>query len=153
MKSYKDWKKINEAAEETRYSVGVNYRTSPDEVLDVYAKISLGYVSAAIKNYGYHTKHVYTETPYRLLISSGDWSDGEWVGVVSWDHKNKCFVISSGFYKKMTKTVSIVKTDACRYDTASKIAQEVYSIMKSLEDKPDRKTIELKPAKKKTGPK
>ena len=62
-------------------------------------------------------------------------------------------VISSGFYKKMTKTVSIVKTDACKYDTASKIAQEVYNMMKDLKDKPDRKTIELKPAKKKTGPK
>lgn len=153
MKSYKEWKKINESAQQTRYSVGVNYRTSPGDVLDIYAKISLGYVSASMKKYGYHTKHVYTEAPYRLLISSGNWDDGEHIVLVSWDHKNKCFVLSNGFYNKMRKTVSVTNSTSCKHDTASKISQEAYKMMEDLKETPDRKTMKLKPAKMKTGPK
>ena len=50
---------LTEAVETSRYAVEVNYRTTSKEALEGYAKICLGYVSAALKNHGYHTKHVF----------------------------------------------------------------------------------------------
>ena len=43
----------------SRYSVEVNYRTGMSDVLRGFAKISLGYVSAAMKKSGYHIKIVF----------------------------------------------------------------------------------------------
>jgi hypothetical protein len=152
MKSFNDWK-LEESVDSSRYSISVNYRTDPNEVLDAYSKIALGFVSAAMKNYGFHTKHVYAEQPYRLIIATRNWDDGEWVAVVSWDFKNKCFVISRGFYNKNNKTVSVIKTESCSGKTASEISKEAYNLLQDLKDKPDRYQDKLKPVNLKRGPK
>jgi hypothetical protein len=99
MKTYFEHRQENlvEAAETSRYSVEINYRTTSKEALEGFAKIALGYVSAALKNHGYHTKHVFTEKPLRLLVSTRNWDDGEWSRCVTWNHEHNCFVISKGF--------------------------------------------------------
>lgn len=152
MKSFNEWK-LEESIDSSRYSVSINYRTNPEEVLDAYSKIALGYVSAAMKNYGFHTKHVYTEQPYRLIVATRNWDDGEWVGVVSWDYKNKCFVLSKGYYNKANKTTSIIKTEKCSGKTASEISKELYKLLQDLKDEPDRFKEKLKPVNLKRGPK
>ena len=55
-----------EAADYQHYSVEVNYRTTKVELLDRYAKLVLGYVSAALKKNGYHVKHVFGDKPMRI---------------------------------------------------------------------------------------
>jgi hypothetical protein len=152
MKSFNEWK-LEESVDASRYSISVNYRTNPEEVLDAYSKISLGYISAAMKNYGFHTKHVFTEQPYRLIVASRNWDDGEWVGLVSWDHKNKCFVISRGFYNKANKTASIIKTEKCAGTTASEVSKELYKLLQDFKEQPDRFKEKLKPVSLKRGPK
>jgi len=57
-----------EDSDASRYSVEVNFRSKPDEVLEAFAKIALGYVSAGIKQHNFHVKHVYTDKPIRILI-------------------------------------------------------------------------------------
>ena len=74
--------------------------------MEAFAKLVLGYVSAGLKKMGLHTKHVFEEKPLRLLVSSRNWDDGEWTGVISWSDKEKCFLISKGFYNKERKTKS-----------------------------------------------
>lgn len=144
---------FNESVGATRYSVEVNYRTTPNEALEAFAKIALGFVSAGIKQHNYHVKHVYTEKPLRILISSRNWDDGEWVGVVSWNPEEKCFVVSKGFYNKDRKTVSIQKSEKCKGDSASELTKHVYNMMHDLKKKPDRHQEKLKPVPLKRGPK
>ena len=82
MKSFIKWlvdEEANLQEGNTRYSVEVNFRTNTDEILKNYAKISLGYVSAALKKKDYHVKQVFDESPIRILISSRNWDNGEWV--------------------------------------------------------------------------
>lgn len=144
---------LTEAADSTRYSVEVNFRTTPDEALDAFAKIALGYVSAGIKQHNYHVKHVYTEKPVRILVSSRNWDDGEWVVTVSWNPEHKCFICSKGFYNKDRKTVSIQHSEKCGGDTAADITKHVYNMMHDLKGKPDRHLEKLKPVPLKRGPK
>jgi hypothetical protein len=70
------------AAPTTRYSVEVNFRTTPKEALNAFAKIALGYVSAAMKQRNYHVKVVFQQEPYRIIASSRNWDDGEWTGMI-----------------------------------------------------------------------
>lgn len=142
-----------EAVETSRYGIEVNYRTKKDEVLEGFAKITLGYVSAALKNNGYHTKHVFTEKPLRLLVSTRNWDDGEWAGVVTWNSEHECFVISKGFYNRERKTVSIQNNKKCDADNAAEIAKELNNMMHHLKDQPDRHQEKLKPVPLKRGPK
>lgn len=144
---------ITEAVETTRYSIEVNYRTKAKEVLEGFAKIALGYVSAALKNHNYHTKHVYSEKPMRLLVSTRNWDDGEWVGCVTWNHEHDCFVISKGFYNREKRTVNIQKSNRCKGDNAAEVARELVNLMHNLKDTPDRHTEKLKPVPLKRGPK
>jgi len=144
---------LNEGAEATRYSVEVNFRSKPDEVLDGFAKIALGYVSAGLKQHNYHVKHVYAETPIRILVSSRNWDDGEWVGLVSWNAEQKCFIVSKGFYNKDRKTVSVQSSEKCKGDNAFEITKQVYNMMHDLKGKPDRHLEKLKPVPLKRGPK
>lgn len=155
MKTYYEHKNENltEAVETSRYAVEVNYRTTTKESLEGFAKICLGYVSASLKKFGYHTKHVFTEKPIRLLVSSRNWDDGEWVGVVSWHENHKCFVISKGFYNKDRKSVSIQTSQKCAGDSAAEITKELHNQMHALKDKPDRHKEKLKPVPLKRGPK
>ena len=43
---------LNERVETSRYAVEVNYRTTMDEANHGFAKIALGYISAALKKNG-----------------------------------------------------------------------------------------------------
>lgn len=144
---------LNESSDATRYSVEVNYRTKTDDVLNSFAKITLGYISAALKRHGFHTKHVFDQKPFRLLVTSRNWDDGTWVGAVTWNEKNKCFVISKGFYNKMRKSISIDSSEKCHGDSAADISKQLHNVMHNLKDKPDRHQEKLKPVPLKRGPK
>jgi hypothetical protein len=142
-----------ESVENSRYSVEVNYRSKSDEVLEGYAKIVLGYVSAAVKQRGYHVKHVYTEKPIRILISSRNWDDGEWCCVVTYNPEHKCFVLSKGFYSKQHVSVHVQSSHKCSGDSAAEIAKDAVNTMHSLKGVPDRYQDKLKPVPLKRGPK
>jgi len=132
MNNFKDWKILNEYANASRYGIEVNFKTKPDEVLEAYAKISLGYVSSAIKKLGFHTKHVYTENPIRLIVSIEGWGEGEKVVIVSWDNVNKCFALSTGSYKKSKRTVGVEKISKCQGEDAASIYREVFNKIQEL---------------------
>lgn len=142
-----------EAVETSRYSIEVNYRTTSDEALEGYAKICLGYVSAALKNHGYHTKHVFTEKPLRILVSSRNWDNGEITGVVTWNHEHNCFVISKGFYNKDRRTVSIQSAKKCAGNSAAEVSKELHNFMHQSKDQPNRHIDKMKPTPLKRGPK
>lgn len=144
---------LNESSNATRYSIEVNFRSKPDEVLDGFAKIALGYVSAGLKQHNFHIKHVYGENPVRILVSSRNWDDGEWVGVVSWNPEHKCFIVSKGFYNKDRKTISVQSSEKCKGENAFEITKHIYNMMHELKGKPDRHMEKLKPVPLKRGPK
>ena len=144
---------INEVSEISRYSVEVNHRTKKDDVLNGFAKIALGYISAALKKHGYHTKHVFEHKPLRLLVTSRNWDDGTWVGAVTWNDTSKCFVISKGHYNKMRKSVLIQSTEKCDGDSAVEVAKQLHNVMHGLKGKPDKHQEKLKPVPLKRGPK
>ena len=155
MKTFFRWLKDQSGTNEsdTRYSVEVNFRTRTDEVLKNAVKITLGYVSAALKKSGTHVKQVFEEDPLRILVSSRNWDDGEWVCVVSWDTDHKCYVISKGFYNKDRKSVSVKSSKHCDAENASEIVGKVRNMMHTLKDQPDRKVVNLKKVPMKRGPK
>lgn len=144
---------LNETAQHTRYSVEINYRTTTEEVLEANAKITLGYVSAALKSAGLHCKQVFDAKPIRMLVSNRNWDDGEWIGVVSWNPKLACYVITKGFYNKDRKTVSVQASHKCPGDSAAAITKELRNLMHGLKDKPDRHAEKMKPVPLKRGPK
>ena len=144
---------LAEAVETSRYAIEVNFRTTAAEAQEGFAKIALGYVSAALKNHGFHTKHVFTEKPLRLMVSSRNWDDGEWCGVVTWNHEHNCFVISKGFYNRERKTTSLQHSKKCTGDSAAEVAKELHNLMHSVRNEPDRHAEKLKPVPLKRGPK
>lgn len=152
---FSNWMELNESytSDSSRYSIEVNYRTKSKEVLEAFAKICLGFVSAAMKNAGYHVKHVYDTNPIRIMISSRHWDDGEWVGMVSWNPHHQCFFISKGFYNKARKTVSVQNTEKCDGENASEIVSKMKNIMHELKYKKDRNMPKLKKVPLKRGPK
>lgn len=155
MKTFMSWLKesaINEVAD-TRYSVEVNYRTKVDEVLKHAAKITLGYASAALKKADYHVKQIFEENPLRIMVSSRNWDDGEWVSVVSWHPDKHQFVVSKGFYNKDRKSVSIQESKYCDAENAAQIVGEIKNLMHNLKDQPDRHIEKLKGVGLKRGPK
>lgn len=154
MNTFISWlKKQNISESDTRYSVEVNFRTKTDEVLKNAAKITLGYASAALKKQDFHVKQVFEQDPLRILVSSRNWDDGEWVCVVSWNPQQKCYVISKGFYNKDRKTVSVQGSKHCDAENASEIVAQVRNVMHNLRDKPDRHIEKLKKVPMKRGPK
>ena len=144
---------LTEAVESSRYSVEVNFRTTVDETLEGFAKICLGYVSAALKNYGFHTKHVFTEKPLRLLVSSRNWDDGEWTGVITWHPEHNSFVISKGFYNKERRTVAVQSSNKSTGKNAADIAKEMHNLIHKLKNDPGRHEEKLKAVPLKRGPK
>lgn len=144
---------LSESTQRSRYSVEVNYRTTGKEVLDAYAKIVLGFVSASLKGKGFHIKHVFTEKPIRLIVSSRNFDDGEWTGLISWNDKHNCFVVSKGFYNKDRKTISLMHSKKCDGDSAADISKEVHNLMHFLKDKKDNHVEKYKPITHKRGPK
>jgi hypothetical protein len=155
MKTYFEHRQQNlfEAVETSRYAIQVNYRTKGDEALEGFAKICLGYISAALKKQGYHTKHVFDEKPLRLMVAARNWDDGEWIGVITWHHDQNCFVVSKGFYNKDRKTVSIQSSKKCAGESAAEITKELHNMMHHLKGLPDRHQEKLKPVPLKRGPK
>ena len=151
MAEFRDW--FQESVGTTRYSIETNYRTNLKETLEAYAKIALGFVSAALKKYGFHIKHVYDQHPIRILVSGRNWDDGEWVVVVSWHPEHKCFVLTKGFYNKDRNTVSVQSSQKCSGDSASMLVNDIRNMMHHLQDQPDRHLLKLKKVPLKRGPK
>jgi hypothetical protein len=150
---FNNWYQLRE--NNSRYSVQVNYRTSKKDILNGFAKIALAYVSAGLKQSGYHVKRIFEQDPLRVLVSSRNWDDGEWVGMVSFNPnvEGGCFVISRGFYNKDRKTISIQKSQKCQHDDASEIVKELRNMMNELKNKKDNHQEKLNPVKLKRGPK
>jgi hypothetical protein len=140
-------------AENSRYSVEVNYRTTADQAMEGFARICLGYVSAAMKKNGYHTRHVFEEKPLRLLVTARNWDDGSWTGCITYNPEHKCFVLSKGFFNKDRKTISIQKSEKCNGDSAAELTKNMVNAMHQLKDEPDRHMEKLKPVPLKRGPK
>ena len=140
---------------ETRYSVEVNFRTTTDEALKQVAKITLGYVSAALKKENFHVKQVFEEEPLRILVSSRNWDDGEWVTVVSWNPDKQCYIVTPGFFNKDRKTVTFKQEHSknCDAKSAAEITRVVKNAMHHLKSKPDRHVEKLKKVPMKRGPK
>lgn len=148
-------KTLLEGSSTHRYSVEVNFRSKIKEVLQQHAKIVLGYVSAALKSNNHHVKMVFEENPLRVLVSSRNWDDGEWVGMVSFnpDHDGGSFIISKGFYNRDRKSISVQSNKKADGDTAADIAKELLNMMHGLKGVEDRYSEKLKPVPLKTGPK
>ena len=146
---------LQEATTASRFAIDVNYRTQTNEVAKNFAKIALGYVSAALKQNGFHTKHVWDVEPVRLLVSSRNWDDGEWIVEVHFhpDYEGGSFVICKGFYNKDRKTASIIHQKKSNGTSAAAIATEVRGLMNDLQGQQDRHLEKLRPVKLKTGPK
>ena len=145
--------RLNEA--ETRYSVEVNFRTTTEDALKQVAKITLGYVSAALKKEDFHVKQVFEEEPFRILVSSRNWDDGEWVTVVSWNTHRSCYIVTPGFYNRDRKTVSYKQdhSKSCDGKSAAELTRAVKNAMHHLKNKPDRHIEKLKKVPMKRGPK
>ncbi len=142
-----------ESAESSRYAIEVNYRTTTKDAQESFAKISLGYVSAALKAHGYHIKLVFNEKPIRVLVSSRNWDDGEWNGMVSYNPDHNCFILSKGFYNKERKTVSIQKSEKCKGSSGAELAADLRNMMHALKNTPDRHMDKLKKVNLRPGPK
>lgn len=146
---------LNESSQSNRYSVEVNYRTSLQETIDGFARLALGYVSAAMKKADYNVKTVLDQEPYRILISSRNFEDGEWLMVVSFNKQSECFVLSKGFYNKTKKTVAVQKSQACIGKSAADIYRELVNQMAEIKkhNHLHNWTPEIKGVNLKTGPK
>jgi hypothetical protein len=144
---------IDEASSAGRYSIEVNYRTDVEEVLDGFAKVSLGFVSAAMKNLGFHIKQVYEQHPFRILVSTRNWDDGEWIGVVSWHAGRHCFVLSKGFWSRDRKVVKIQNSHQAKGRDASELVKELQNLMHEVKGQPDRHADKMNPVPMKRGPK
>jgi hypothetical protein len=156
MNTFSDWLDNDELSEgTTRYSVEVNFRTKLPEVLDGYAKIALGFVSAALKQADYHVKQVFDDGLIRILVSNRNWDDGEWVVVVSWNPHHKSFVMTPGYYNTLNKSVSFKKhaSTVLKSDNPSEITKLVKDAMEKLKNVPDRHVEKLKKVPLKRGPK
>lgn len=138
----------------TRYSVEVNFRTDIKEALDHFAKLVLGYVMAAMKQHNYHVKHVYSAKPFRILISTRQWDDGEWVGILTYHEEHRCFVFTPGVYSKMRGNASFKPNASvkCVGTSASEVTRELLNKMSELKKKPLRDGEKLNPVQKKRGP-
>jgi hypothetical protein len=145
---------LSEAIEHTRYSVEINYRTKKEDVLSGFAKITLGYVSAALKKEGYHVKLIFDEEPYRIIVTARNWDDGGWCALISYNHKLDMFVLSKGFYNKSKKTVSVVDSEKIDGDlNASSMTYKLKNVMDDIKHKPDNHKEKLKGINLKRGPK
>lgn len=144
---------LNESSQHARYSVEVNYRSTFDEVADAFAKLCLGYVSAALKSSGYHCKTVFDAKPYRVLVGTRNWDDGEWIAIATFCHKDHHFHIGEGNYNKDKKTVSIHRKRKSDKKTASEITKELRNMLERLKRTNPVRSSSLLSAPLKRGPK
>ncbi|MCK9458590.1 MAG: hypothetical protein M0R80_03040 [Proteobacteria bacterium] len=138
----------------SRYSVEVNYRTRKQEVLEAAGKITLGYVSAALKQNGYHVKQLFDETPIRIVVSTRNFEEGEWVGfLIFYSKDGGKYVIANGFYNRGQKSVSLQTWKDAKGDSPAELAAEMRTVMFELKERKDRHLPSLKPIPLKRGPK
>jgi len=121
------------------------------EMFDNTAKLILGYISAALKQSGFHVKNIFDTKPYRIVISTRNWDDGEWVGLVLF--KDNEFIIARGHYNKDKKTVSLMDSHKTLGQSAADIAKEMRNVMEKLKREKPRGSDTLEPAPMKRGPK
>lgn len=141
----KKYSLLNEKVETSRYAVEVNYKTTIEEANHGFAKIALGYISAALKKMDYHVKLVFTNKPLRVIVSSRNWDDGEWVGMISYNNHLGFFVLSKGYYNKMHQTVKVSSSEKVAGTiNASSMAEKLASEMEKIKDIPDKKTDDLR---------
>jgi hypothetical protein len=141
----KKYSLLNERVETSRYAVEVNYKTTVEEANHGFAKIALGYVSAALKKMNYHVKMVFSSKPLRVIVSSRNWDDGEWVGMISYNNSIGCFVLSKGYYNKMNKTVKVTNTEKITGSVnAAAMAEKLANEMDKIKDLPDKKLPDLR---------
>lgn len=142
-------------ADSSHYSVEVNYRTTKKELLDAYAKLCLGFISAAMKKHGYHCKHIYSDVPIRIIIATRNWDDGEWVAILAYNPHHAKFVLSAGYWNKDRRTVTIHEpaTKHLEENDAAGLVTKLVNYMHELKHKEPRKIGILKPATMKRGPK
>lgn len=144
---------LNEAVESSRYAVEVNFKTTIEEVNHGFAKIALGYVSAALKKMGFHIKLVFSEKPLRVIVSTRNWDDGEWVGMISYNNALGCFVLSKGYYNRMKKSVNVVGSERITGTINSAgLTEKIKAEMEKLKHLPDKKKQDIQ-LKMKRGPK
>jgi hypothetical protein len=130
---------LNERVETSRYAVEVNFRTTMDEANHGFAKIALGYISAALKKMGYHVKLVFSEKPLRVIVSTRNWDDGEWVGMISYNNPLACFVLSKGYFNKMNKTVRVTCSEKIDGQISSaNMAEKLKNTVDKLKDLPEK---------------
>ncbi len=138
----------------SRYSVELNFRTKKKEVLEAAGKITLGYVSAALKQNGYHIKQLFDQTPIRIAISTRNFEEGEWVGfLIFYPDNGGKYVIANGFYNRGQKTVSLQTWKDAKGDSPAELAAEMRNVMFELKERKDRHLPTLKPIPLKRGPK
>lgn len=149
-----DYDKImTEAHQTSRYSIEVNYRTNIEEVMNECARLQISYISAGMKAVGYHTKLMLTDKPFRVMISTRNWDDGEWVGICCFNHSDSCYVLAQGHYNKDRKTVSIQKSSKCMEKSAAEVVKKMRNLMEQLKKESPRDSNSLKPVNLKRGPK
>jgi Txe/YoeB family toxin of Txe-Axe toxin-antitoxin module len=135
---------FNETLERSRYAVEVEFRTTMDEASFGFAKIALGYVSSALKKMGYHVKLVFSEKPLRVIVSSRNWDDGEWVGMISYNTAHNTFVLSKGHYNKSDKSVTVKSsTNMSKPFSGQGMSEKLKSTMEDLKKLPTHKRTEI----------
>jgi len=135
---------LNEAVETSRYAIDVNYRTTIEEANHGFAKIALGYVSAALKKMGFHVKLVFSEKPLRIIVSSRNWDDNEWVGMISYNSTLGAFVLSKGYYNRSKKTVTVMQSNKIDGSpSASDMVEKLKKQMDELQHSPERKKAQV----------
>jgi hypothetical protein len=138
------FRRLNEVAERSRYAVEVEFRTTLDEADFGFAKIALGYVSSALKKMGYHVKLVFSEKPLRVIVSSRNWDDGEWVGMISYNTAQKVFVLSKGHYNKSDKSVSVKNSSDIKGPISGQsLSEKLKGTMDEIKKLPPHKRQEL----------
>ena len=141
-KDYFDMKEQQLQESASRYSIPVDYRTGKSEVMENFARMVLGFVSSAMKGIGYHVKNLYNDNPYRIIISSRNWDDGEWCGCLLFDLKKNKFVIAEGHYNKDKRTVSIKKASNTDKHTGSDLYKEMKELMDRLKRMKGRQSLQ-----------
>lgn len=132
---------LNEKVEAARYAVEVDFTTTMDEADHGFAKIALGYVSSCLKKLGYHCRLVFTEKPLRVIVSSRNWDDGEWVGMISYNQHLGMFVLSKGYYNKLDKSVSVQhKMQLDKPYSGQAMAEKLRNMMMDLKKEKPRTT-------------
>lgn len=122
---------IQEDVKSSRYSIEINYRSKQQEVLGAFAKLLLGYISASLKKKDFHIKHVFTEEPYRILVSHRGWEDGEWISGIAYNSNLNTFILAKGFYNTEKRAIIVQEKKKAQGTSASEIAEELLDFLES----------------------